>query len=199
MNREFDSLRVVGIGGTLRHGSTSLIALERTLQAAEQAGATTELIDLNTLRLPLFEPDYDLADYSSEVQAFIATARRADAMIWSTAAYHGTLAGVTKNALDYFQFLADDIRPYLDQRVVGLIATAGGDQAAINAINALVHTVHSLRGIAVPLSVPISNARRVFEHGALVDERIAARLDQLGQLVVATAEKFQPRAIALGA
>ncbi len=33
-------LRVVGVGGTLRGGSTSLGALRRALEAAEEAGGT---------------------------------------------------------------------------------------------------------------------------------------------------------------
>jgi NAD(P)H-dependent FMN reductase len=47
---------VVGIGGTLRDGSTGLRALEEALRAAEEAGATTELLDLRELALPMYEP-----------------------------------------------------------------------------------------------------------------------------------------------
>ncbi len=47
-------LNVVGIGGTLREGSTSLGALKRTLQAAEEAGANTELLDLRELGVNSF-------------------------------------------------------------------------------------------------------------------------------------------------
>jgi FMN reductase len=49
-------LKVVGIGGTLREGSTSLGALRRALAASEEAGAEVELLDLNELRLPMYEP-----------------------------------------------------------------------------------------------------------------------------------------------
>ncbi len=52
--------------------------------------------------------------------------RGADAVLLSTAAYHGTLVGVTKNALDFAQFMARDEEPYLQDNVVGLIATAAG-------------------------------------------------------------------------
>jgi hypothetical protein len=53
------------------------------------------------------------------------TVREAGAVIPSTAAYHGTLAGVTRNALDCIHLLGRDGRPYLQGRVVGLIRTAG--------------------------------------------------------------------------
>lgn len=188
-----ETLHVVGIGGTLRDGSTSLAALQRSLAAVVEAGATTELLDLNELRLPMFVPDTELSHYDENVSRFIETAKRADAMIWSTAGYHGTLAGVTKNAIDFLEFLSDDERPYLHQRVVGLIATAGGELAAVNSINAMLHGVHALRGTAAPLFVAIPKAGQVFDkHGNVIDPKWATRLDQLGKLVVETATLFQP-------
>jgi len=88
--------------------------------------------------------------------------------------------------------LADDERPYLHQRVVGLIATAGGELAAVNAVNAMVHVVHALRGTAVPLFVAIPRAKQVFNaQGYVVDGKWADRLDQLGKLVVETANQLK--------
>src|ERR687896_1982657 len=136
-------LHVVGIGSTLRKGSTSLLALEEALRAAEEAGATTELLDLRELDLPLYEPGKPIEGYGENVKKLVEAMRGADALLWSTAAYHGTLTGVTKNALDFVQFLARDERPYLQDRVVGLISTAGGGTAAVNAIGAMVNVVHA--------------------------------------------------------
>lgn len=186
-----DYLKVVGIGGTLRKNSTSLGALKRALAGAEVAGAEVELLDLRELRLPMYEPGLALDEYGPEVRRFVEEVRGADALIVSTGAYHGTLAGVTKNALDFIQFLARDERPYLDGRVVGLISTAGGDQAATNANGAMVHTVHALRGIVAPLMVAIPKSWQRSEGGEITDDTYAARLDQLGALVVDYAGKLQ--------
>lgn len=184
-------LHVVGIGGTLRSSSTSRWALMRALRAARTAGATTELLDLRELDLPFFDPEKSLEDYGPNVARLIGAVRRADALIWSAGAYHGTLAGVTKNALDFFELLADDESPYLHSKPVGLIATAGGSQAAVNAVNALVHVVHALRGIAVPLFAAIPQPWKVFgRDGHLVDESWGKRLDQIGRLVVETSGRF---------
>jgi FMN reductase len=184
-------LHVVGMGGTLRENSTSRWALVRALQAASQSGATTELLDLRELNLPLFDPEKSLEEYGPNVAHLIDSVRRANAMIWSTGAYHGTVAGVTKNALDFFELLADDERPYLDAKVIGLIATAGGNQAAVNAVNAMVHVVHALRGIVAPLLVVIPQSWRVFSRdGKLTDETWGKRLDQIGRLVVETTARF---------
>ena len=186
-----EKLHIVGIGGTLRANSTSRWALEHALRAAEAAGATTELLDLNELRLPMYEPDLPLDAYGANVQRFVDAVRRADALIISTAGYHGSLAAPTKNALDLLEFLHYDERPYLDGRIVGLIATAGGDLAAVNSINAMVHIAHALRATVAPLFVPIGQSWKQFDdEGRITDPKIANRLDQLGRLVVDTAARF---------
>lgn len=182
---------VVGIGGTLRDGSTGLRALEEALVAAEEAGATTELLDLRELDLPMYEPGKPLEEYGESVERLVRAMRGADAMLWSTAAYHGTLAGVTKNALDFIQFMARDEKPYLKDRVIGLVATAGGGMAAVNAINAMVNVVHALRGVVAPLSVPVTQSWKVFdEEGNIRDDGVARRLGSLGRLVVEMATKL---------
>lgn len=190
-------IRVVGIGGTLRENSTSLWALQRVLDTAREHGATTELIDLRRYRLPMFEPDQELKDYDDHVRDFVHLVNHADALLISTAAYHGTLAGVTKNALDYFELLS---APYLNNKPVGLIATAGGDIAAVNSINAMVNVVHSLRGFVLPLSVPIFHAEKVFDgEGQITSEKYATRLTQMGRLLVETATKLSHYPSAAGA
>lgn len=191
-------LHIVGMGGTLRANSTSGWALERALRAAEAAGASTDLLTLNEFRLPMYEPGKALEEYDPLVAEFIARVRRADAMIWSTAGYQGSLVGATKNAIDFFQFLSDNDPPYLQDRVVGLTATAGGDIAAINAINAMIHSVTSLRGTVAPLFVAIPQAHAVFDRrGNILNQKWVDRLDQLGRLVVEHASKFHPVAIEL--
>jgi FMN reductase len=185
-------LKVVGIGGTLREGSTSLGALRRALAASAEAGAEVELLDLDELRLPMYEPRKPLQEYGDNVRRLIRAIQEADALLLSTAAYHGTLAGVTKNALDYVQFLGRNEHPYLAGKVVGLISTAGGEQAATNASAAMVHAVHALRGIVAPLMVGIAKAWQYSDdNGDITDDSYGRRLDGLGGLVVELAGKMR--------
>jgi FMN reductase len=102
------------------------------------------------------------------------------------------LAAPTKNALDLLEFLNHDgEHTYLDGRVVGLIATAGGDLAAVNSINAMVHVAHALRATVAPLFVPIGQSWKQFDDEShVLDPKIAKRLAQLGRLVVDTAARF---------
>ena len=191
MTFEEGRLKVVGIGGTLRERSTSLGALRRALAASEDAGAEVELLDLNELKLPIYEPRKPLDEYGDNVRRLIDAISEADALLISTAAYHGTLAGVTKNVLDFAQFLGKDEHPYFDGKVVGLISTAGGEQAAANANGAMVHAVHALRGIVAPLMVGVTKAwQRTDDDGDITDDNYGGRLEDLGWLVVELAEKL---------
>ena len=186
-------LRIVGIGGTLREGSPSLGALRRALTAAKEAGADTELLDLRELNFPMYEPGRGLQESGSEVEQFVEALRGVDAVLLSTAAYHGTLAGVTKNALDFAQFMASDEEPYLQDKVVGLLVTAGGDLAGTIAAGAMVHAVHPLRGTVAPLTVAVPQAwKRANGDGDITDEGYGERLDKLGHLVVEMAARLRP-------
>jgi hypothetical protein len=63
--------------------------------------------------------------------------------------------------------------------------------AAVNAIGAMVNVVHALRGVAVPLSVPVTQSWKVFdEEGNIRDEGVARRLESLGRIVVEMAAKL---------
>jgi FMN reductase len=184
-------MHIVGLGGTLTPRSANLLALDYALKAAEAAGASVELLSLYDLDLPMYAPGKPLDECGLSVRKLIDATRQAHGMIWATAAYHGTLAGVTKNALDYLEFLAKDPEPYLYNKVIGLIATSGGEMAAVNSINTMVQIVHALRGTAAPLMVPIAKPRLFDENGQITDEKIGSRLTRLGNLVFETACRFQ--------
>lgn len=184
------TIHIIGIGGTLREESRSLYALDYALKVAHAHGAHVKRYSVRDLQLPMFDPSQDFEDLTPEIQDFVRTMRSADAMIWSTGAYHGTLAGVTKNAIDYMEFLSGGENPYLHNKVIGLIATAGGDMAGMNTLAAMVHSVHSLRGIVAPMMVSIHNAKTVFdEKGHVTSSKYEKKLSGMAQLVVDLAQK----------
>ncbi len=183
---------VIGIGGSLNPTSTSQSALAAALSAARAAGADTALFPLRDLRLPFYEPSWPLEAYPDSVRLMVEAVRGANVVLLSTPGYHGTLAGVTKNALDFLEFLRHDDPPYLHNKLVGLIATAGGELAAVNAINALAHVATSLRGLVLPLHVPIPRAGQAINaDGQIIDGRVAQRLEALGTLAVDLATRLQ--------
>jgi FMN reductase len=178
---------IVGLGGSLRPGSSSLAALGVALQGAEAAGGSVELLDGWELDLPLYDDD---ARASSGVARLVEAVGRADGMIWSSPLYHGTVSGAFKNALDWLQPLSRRDPPFLTATPVGLIATSGGVQG-LQAINTMEFVVRALRGWTVPLVVPVAHAYQCFAaDGTPRDEAVVARLRMLGREVVAASRQF---------
>lgn len=187
-----EQVRILGIGGTLAEKSTSLASLKKALSAAEKAGAVVTLLDLRELDLPMFVPGKPLEAYGENVKRLVESARNADAMIWSTGAYNGSMAGSFKNAMDFLVFLKQGGQSFLENRVVGLIAASAGDQASINTIRAMTDVAHSLRAVVSPLSVPLHfAAKKVDVETGAVDEAAAARLDLLGTMVADLAVRMK--------
>ena len=175
-------IRVLGLGGSLRRPSQSETALRMALRGAKEAGAVTELISADALRLPLY-PSPDMAT-DPKVVALLAAVRRADGLILASPAYHGTMSGALKNALDYLQYLADDEPPYLDGRAVGALSTGDGTQAVVQTVDALRSVVHALRAWPTPIGVAIHEAGRTLQDGEVSDDRVAELLRAMGAQVV---------------
>ena len=116
-----------------------------------------------------------------------------DGLIWSSPLYHGTISGSFKNALDWLQLLSDRDPPYLTNKVIGLISTAGGVQG-LQAVNTTEFAVRALRGWAVPMVVPVPQSYQAFDgEGRALDENIDKQLRALGGEVTRAAHQFSLR------
>lgn len=174
-------LTVVGLGGSLSKQSSSLAALKIGLEGAAEAGAEIELLDIRALALPMFDPGF--GDPPDSALKLCDAMYNADGLIWSSPMYHGTISGSFKNALDWLQLLANRQPPYLTDKVVGLISTAGGVQG-LQAVNTMEFVVRALRGWAVPLVLPIAQAWKAFDDESKArDPQLAGQLRALGREV----------------
>jgi FMN reductase len=117
-------LLVVGLGGSLAKVSRSRAALATALEGAASAGAETQLLDLRELQLPMYDPDDPVPTESAS--RLIEACWSADGLLWSSPMYQGTISGAFKNALDWLHLLGHRDPPYLHDKVIGLISTAGG-------------------------------------------------------------------------
>src|SRR6266478_9092059 len=178
---------IVGLGGSLAKHSSSLSALSVALEGAREHGADVRLFDLRELNLPMFVPDTDPTPAAARELCDAVFAARG--MLWSSPLYHGTVSGSFKNALDWLQLLSDRNPPYLTDKVVGLISTAGGTHG-LQAVNTMEFVVRALRGWAVPLVLPIPQAWQEFKGGLVLDKRVEEQLRALGQELARAAQLF---------
>jgi NAD(P)H-dependent FMN reductase len=165
---------LVGVSGSLRNDSYARRALTRALDAAEDAGATTELLDLREYDLPVFDPD---RDDTADAARLTEAVREGDAVVLATPVYHGSYSSPLKLALDYCGF--DEF----EDTTVGLLAVAGGG-FPVTALDHLRSVCRAVNAWVLPHQAAIPRARNNFEDGRLVDDDIAARVDTLGERAV---------------
>jgi FMN reductase len=182
------AVRVVGLGGSLREQSTSWTALQVAMEGAAASGADIEPIWVRNLDLPLYTDEHAPP---AAAHHLAGTVYQADALIWSSPTYHGSVSGAFKNALDWLILLAENDPPYLANKPIGLVTTAGGVQG-LQAINTMDFIARSLRGWSVPLVLPVAQSWQAFDpDGHLKDEAVAGQLRRLGAEVVRAARQFQ--------
>jgi len=187
-------LKVVGLGGSMRAGSSSLAALRIALEGADGAGAATELLDVRALDLPMYIPH--VQDASEPARRMCDAVYAAPGLIWASPHYHGTVSGSFKNALDWLQLLADRDPPFLTDKVIGLISTAGGVQG-LQTINTMEYVVRALRAWAVPLVVPIAQAWQAFDERDRPREAgVEKQLQTLGSEVTRVAGRMAQGTVA---
>lgn len=178
---------IVGIGGGGSPSSSSELALGMALAEAQARGAQTRLFGGHFL--------LDLAHYpargaaqSRQAVEMISAIRACDGLILSSPGYHGTISGLIKNAIDYIEETGRDERPYLSDLPVGLIAVAGGHQAAMSTLITLRTIVHALRGWPTPFGAAIGTPAP-FKDGICSDETLCNQIRLVGAQVARFAHR----------
>lgn len=165
-------MRVLAISGSLRAGSYNT-ALARATRELAPAGVEIELYDgLGTL--PPFDADSDGAAEPVAVRDLRRRIGAADAVLFVTPEYNGSIPGVLKNAVDWAS------RPHRDAALSGkTVAVAGASPGQYGAMWAQqdlrrVLGIAGARVIEGELAVP--RAHEVFDDGRLTSSVIAERL-----------------------
>jgi azobenzene reductase len=164
---------IVGVCGSRRAESTSRVAVQHALSAAEDLGAEIDMIDLGRVELPLYHPDRDEQGPSAELRRLL---RGGHGAIIGSPVYHGSYSSTWRNFHDYCGW--DDF----EDTAVGLIATAGGGSYAAT-LEHMRSTVRGVHGWVVPRQVGIRSASDKISDGRVTEDSIADRLDDLGKQV----------------
>ncbi len=183
-------IQVLGIGGSTRQGSKSLILLKSALREVEEAGAEVTLADVRTLDLPIYDDDRPVEDYPPSLHQLLGSARAADAFVFCSPTYHGTVSGAVKNALDTLNFLFADTPRYLSGKPVALLALGGG--GAANVLNSLHHAARALNGLTIPTTVIASGS--AIREGEVSDEAVRRRLHAMAHELLDLAVRLRPAA-----
>jgi NAD(P)H-dependent FMN reductase len=140
-------VRILGINGSIRAGSSADRALRYTLQALGSQGAQCETFEIGSLPVLDGRPD---DQYPATVATFRAACEAADAFVFTVPSYHGAAPGGLKNALDFIDL------PHAGGKPFAVIGIAGGD--AEPGVTDVTRVMRHSGGIAGGPDVVISRA-----------------------------------------
>ena len=164
------------LSGSMRPDSCSFAAIKYASEYALELGWSVDLVNVRELDLPMYVPNWQIGDYRTgreSIDSLIQHYRQADALVWASPAYHGTITGAIKNALDFAEFLSSDQPAYLQEKRVGIIAI--NDSEPLAAMRAI---ARELRAWLAPTQVTIPEAD-FGPNRALNHERHRGRLRRL--------------------
>lgn len=163
--------RILGVSGSLRDGSNTLILVNKTLEFAREAGAETRLLDLREHPLPLYEAH---ASYEGHkiVDQVAKLVDDCDALVLGSPEYHNCMSGAMKNFMDFLY------REFAG-KVFGLVCATGGSQGngCFDNMRAAVHACH---GWVLPY-VTAASRRDFDQNGEIINERTMDRLRRMGR------------------
>ena len=165
------TFKVLGVGSSLREGSSSTTALTITLDFAKKQGAETRLLDLREIKLPLYDPTENRIN--SEIQKVNYDVQWSDALVLSTPDYHGSMSGAMKNFLDYFwaEFAG---------KTFGYICSS--HEKGLTAMDQMRTVVRQCYGWSLPYGVSVSDSED-FTSGK-INPKLEMRLDMLARDLV---------------
>jgi len=177
-------MRILAVSGSLRAESYNS-ALARTAVELAPAGVDIEVYEDLAL-LPPFDDDLDGEDPPAPVADLRARIAEADALLFLTPEYNGSIPGVLKNAIDWAS------RPprggaALWGKTAAVAGATTGQYGAIWAQQDLRRVLGIAGARVVEGELPVARAQDVFDDaGDLLDEGVAARL--AGHLAALVAE-----------
>jgi chromate reductase len=174
-------VKVLGVSGSLRAGSYNTLLLEEAAAAAP-SGVDVELFDTSLLaELPAYDQDLDAEDDAPvSVQRLREAWAAADAILFATPEFNGSVPGGLKNAVDWASRPRGEAA--LLNKTVAVIGASPGRFGALWAQNDLRRILGIAGARVVGEALPVARA----QDGLSEPMRDALR-SQLDLLVEATA------------
>jgi chromate reductase len=183
-------MKILGVSGSLREGSYNTSLLRAAAQAAPE-GVEFELWD-GLAELPLYDESLEGDDVPEPVRRLREAWGEADAILFATPEYNGSVPGGLKNAIDWAS------RPRLDaalrNKTVAVVGASTGQFGALWAQQDLKRILGITGARAIGTEIPVGRAPERFDaEGRLLDgelfEQLRLHLTTLAAEAVAVDER----------
>ena len=179
-------MQILAVSGSLRAGSYNTSLLRAAVEAAPE-GVEVELFEPSAIAdLPLYDQDLDGSDVPESVQLLREEWGSADAILFATPEFNGSVPGGLKNAIDWAS------RPRLEAALTNkTVAVASASTGQFGGMWAQAD-LRKILGIAgarvVGDELPVTRAQERFDReGRLIDAELFERLRLLLETVAAEA------------
>ncbi len=182
------SPRILAFAGSARRASYNRQLLAVAVAAAQAAGATVTLLDLNEFVLPLYNGDLEDAQGQPEAaQRLVALIAAHDALLIASPEYNSQVTPLLKNTLDWCSRAENDPFP---GKVGAVISASPGPYGALRSA-AMAHQLLDRLGVlVVPATCNVSKAGEAFdEAGQLKSERNLQQIRKVAQALVEAAQR----------
>jgi NAD(P)H-dependent FMN reductase len=168
------TIKILGVASSMREGSYGTRALKRVLDAAGKHEAKTRLLDLRSIRMPMFNPDIS-NEHHEQMEKVIEDLNWADAFVLASPDYHGSMSGAMKNFLDFYweEFAG---------KTFGYICSS--HEKGLTVMDQMRTAVRQCYGWSLPYGVSINGEEDFNEKGEIVNSLLVKRLEILARDLV---------------
>jgi chromate reductase, NAD(P)H dehydrogenase (quinone) len=165
-------MRILAVSGSLRESSFNTSLLRAALEAAPE-GVELELWE-GLGELPLYDEDLE-ADAPASVQRLREDWAAADAILFATPEYNGSVPGGLKNAIDWAS--RPKLEAVLRNKTVAVVGASTGQFGALWAQQDLKRILGIAGARVVGTEIPVSRAHEKFDsEGRLLDGEVFEQL-----------------------
>lgn len=179
-------VKLLLIAGSARQGALSVRLRDAARQAADKAGASTDVLDLRALALPLYDGDLEAAEGVPAGATALRDAIAAhDALLIATPEYNGFPTPLVINAFDWLSRLPDGLAVTAN-KPVALVSSSPGALGGLRSMNFLRQYLQmAFQMLVLPAQQAVGRAHEAFAaDGALAEPRAAAALDGVVKAVL---------------
>jgi chromate reductase len=166
-------MRILAVSGSLREGSFNTSLLRAGVEAAPE-GVDLELWE-GIGDLPLYDDDRDGPDAPESARRLRADWAAADAILFATPEYNGSVPGGLKNAVDWAS--RPKLEGVLRNKPVAVVGASTGQFGALWAQQDLKRILGIAGARVVGTEIPVSRAHEKFDsEGRLLDGEVFEQL-----------------------
>jgi chromate reductase, NAD(P)H dehydrogenase (quinone) len=166
-------MRILAVSGSLREGSFNTSLLRAAIEAAPE-GVELELWE-GIGELPLYDEDLEGDDVPESARRLREDWAAADAILFSTPEYNGSVPGGLKNAIDWAS--RPRLQAVLRNKPVAVVGASTGQFGALWAQQDLKRILGIAGARVVGTEIPVSRAEERFDaQGLLLDGEVFEQL-----------------------